>query len=79
MSTNSLLLNPPPDVGADPDPYEVVMEKNNLDYLDQNLAILGIVVICMASMAWLGVDAKDIIVGGVGGLVGFIGGQKISG
>jgi len=55
------------------------MDKNNLEYVDQNLAILGIVAICIVAMFMLGVDSKDIIVGGVGGLVGFIGGQKVNG
>lgn len=54
-------------------------EKQPWEITDEILALAGIIVIALASMFWIAAEAKDIVIGAVGVLGGYVGGKKSAG
>lgn len=42
----------------------------------EKIAIVGMVILGLASLAWLGVDAKDVVVSVTSGLLGYLKGNQ---
>lgn len=52
------------------------MEKQPWEITDEIIALAGIIAIALASMFWIAGDAKEIVIGAVGVLGGYVGGKK---